>query len=78
MDTRNIAGIWYDDITFCQEECDWMDCPRNQKNIMDKTIPHSFSVEIPKDCPKKQKGRSMGMSSKTRKTKETDRRTDPV
>lgn len=54
MDIRNIAGLWCDDITFCQEECDWMDCPRNQRNIRDRTIPHSFSVDRPVDCPKEQ------------------------
>lgn len=27
-------------------------CPRNSKNIRDKTIPHSFSVGRPSDCPK--------------------------
>lgn len=53
MDIRKIDGMWCDDITFCQEECSWMNCPRNSKNIRDKTIPHSFSVEIPMDCPKK-------------------------
>ena len=52
--TRNIIpGTWCDDITFCQEQCDLLSCPRNQKNIWDKTVPHSFSVEIPDDCPKK-------------------------
>lgn len=53
MDIRKIDGMWCDDITFCQEECSWMNCPQNSKNIRDKTIPHSFSVEIPMDCPKK-------------------------
>lgn len=54
MDIRDIDGLWCDDITFCQEECDWTNCPRNQKNIRNKTIPHSFSVVIPDDCPKKE------------------------
>ena len=49
----NVPAIFHDDITFCQEECEWNDCMRNKKNIRDKTIPHSFSVEIPEDCPKK-------------------------
>ena len=49
----NVNAIWHDDITFCQEECDWTDCMRNKKNIRDKTIPHSFSVDVPEDCPKK-------------------------
>ena len=52
MDIRDIAGLWCDDITFCSEECERMDCPRNSKNIRDKTIPHSFSVGTPSDCPK--------------------------
>jgi len=52
---KDIPELYCDDITFCQEQCDWLSCPRNQKNIRDKTIPHSFFVEIPKDCPKKGK-----------------------
>ena len=51
-DIRDIDGLWCDDITFCPELCNWESCPRNQQNIRDKTIPHSFSVEIPDDCPK--------------------------
>jgi len=51
-DIRDIQDLYCDDITFCQEQCDWLSCPRNQKNIRDKTIPHSFFVEIPEDCPK--------------------------
>ena len=50
-------NMWCDDITFCQEECERMDCPRNQHNIRDRRVPHSFSVEIPQDCPKKQEGK---------------------
>lgn len=57
MDIRDIDGLWCDDITFCQEECGWKSCPRNKKNIRDRTVPHSFSVEIPEDCPKRQEGR---------------------
>ena len=53
QDIRCIDGLWCDDITFCPVQCGWKDCPRNQQNIRDKTIPHSFSVEIPHDCPKK-------------------------
>ena len=56
-DIREIDWLWCDDITFCQEQCEWNDCPRNQQNIRDKTVPHSFSVEIPEDCPKKHEGR---------------------
>ena len=52
-DIRTVAGLWCDDITFCPEKCGWKSCPRNKENIRDKTIPHSFSVEIPRDCPKK-------------------------
>ena len=51
-DIRDIDGLWCDDITFCPERCGWKDCPRNKQNIRDKTIPHSFSVEIPQDCPR--------------------------
>lgn len=41
-----------DDITFCpKEKCRRKTCMRNQANIRDKTIPHSFYVEIPPDCP---------------------------
>ena len=41
---------WEDDITFCQEECERVDCMRNSKNIRDRTVPHSYSVERPEDC----------------------------
>lgn len=41
-----------DDITFCQEDCKMENCMRNKKNIRDRKIPHSFSVERPKDCPR--------------------------
>ena len=54
MDIREIDGLWCDDITFCPERCGWKDCPRNRVNIRDRTVPHSFSMEIPQDCPKKQ------------------------
>ena len=54
MSAKDILGLWCDDITFCQENCDWMDCPRNKQNIRDRTIPHSYSVDIPNDCPKKE------------------------
>ena len=55
--TRGILGLWCDDITFCPEKCDLKSCPRNVLNMRDRSIPHSFSVEIPQDCPKKQEGR---------------------
>ena len=41
-----------DDISFCpKSECKRKSCKRNQMNIQDHTIPHSFFVEIPYDCP---------------------------
>lgn len=65
MNIKNIDGLWCDDITFCMEKCAWTDCPRNSQNIRDKSIPHSFSVEIPLDCPKKQEGAAMIDINKT-------------
>ena len=52
MSAKDILGLWCDDITFCQEDCEDMGCPRNKHNIRDRSIPHSYSVERPKDCPK--------------------------
>ena len=49
----NIGGLWSDDITFCPLECQRTDCYRNQKNIVDKTIPHSYFMSLPEDCPKR-------------------------
>ena len=49
---KDVDGLWCDDITFCQKKCGWKECPRNKLNIRDKTVPHSFSVETPSDCPK--------------------------
>lgn len=44
--------MWTDDISFCQKKsCRLTSCPRNQANIRDRTIPHSF-VDTPPDCPK--------------------------
>ena len=60
-DIREIDGLWCDDITFCQEQCGWKSCPRNRQNIRDRTVPHSFSVDIPADCPKKQEAGEAGM-----------------
>lgn len=54
MSARDIESLWCDDITFCSERCERLDCPRNKENIRDKTVPHSYSVEIPSDCPKKE------------------------
>lgn len=51
-DIRDIVGLFCDDITFCPERCGWKSCPRNRENIRDKAVPHSYSVEVPKDCPK--------------------------
>lgn len=51
-DIREIDGLWCDDITFCPKRCGWLSCPRNERNIRDRRIPHSFSVGIPLDCPK--------------------------
>lgn len=48
--------MYTDDISFCQDkQCEMTDCPRNQKNIRDKSIPHSFFVDLPPDCPKHDK-----------------------
>ena len=52
MSAENINSLWCDDITFCPLECERLDCQRNQKNIRDRTIPHSYSLEIPEDCLK--------------------------
>lgn len=42
-----------DDISFCpKENCRRTSCPRNMKNIRDHSVPHSFFVETPPDCPK--------------------------
>ena len=54
VDIRDIQGLWCDDITFCPEKCGWKDCPRNVLNIRDHSIPHSFSVGVPSDCPKEE------------------------
>ena len=52
MDIREIDGLWCDDITFCPENCEDMDCPRNYHNIRDRSIPHSYFMERAPDCPK--------------------------
>lgn len=51
-DIRDIPGLWCDDISFCPKKCGMTSCPRNSKNIRDRSVPHSFFVEIPPDCPK--------------------------
>ena len=48
---EDVPWLWGDDITFCLAECTYERCPRNSKNIRDKTIPHSYCKDIPKDCP---------------------------
>lgn len=53
IDIRKIDGLWCDDITFCRARCEMITCPRNQKNIRDRSVPHSFSVGLPTDCPRK-------------------------
>lgn len=52
-DINDITGFFCDDISFCQEQCDWKTCPRNSQNIRDHSIPHSFIMGLPPDCPKK-------------------------
>lgn len=50
-----------DDVTFCPDSnCTMTACYRNQANIRDRTIPHSYYVEVPEDCMKK-KLDDMGM-----------------
>lgn len=44
-----------DDITFCRKACRRTSCMRNMKNIRDHSIPHSFFVEVPPDCPYRKK-----------------------
>lgn len=45
-----------DDITFCQvKDCRRTSCKRNMTNIRDHSIPHSYFVEIPPDCPYRKK-----------------------
>ena len=67
MSAKDIIGLWCDDITFCLEECERMDCPRNQHNIRDRRVPHSYSLEIPQDCPKNEEE----LSSSKRKENES-------
>lgn len=42
------------DISFCGIDCN-RKCRRNKKNIRDHSIPHSFFVERPPDCPYRKK-----------------------
>lgn len=39
----NLNSWFNDDITFCANECNEINCRRNQKNIKIHNIPHSFS-----------------------------------
>ena len=52
--TRWESGMFCDDISFCPKKCSRLTCPRNSKNIRDKSVPHSYFVETPSDCPKLQ------------------------
>lgn len=54
--------MWCDDITFCQNrKCRMKSCLRNPKNIRDRTVPHSYFVETPPDCPKKKEDNNHGI-----------------
>ena len=54
--------MWTDDISFCPiEKCRRKTCPRNQMNIRDRTIPHSYFVERPPDCPYLRKDNNHGI-----------------
>lgn len=53
-DIRDIDGLWCDDITFCPKQCGMKSCPRNSENIRDKSVWHSYFIELPPDCPKQQ------------------------
>lgn len=44
-----------EDITFCPLTCSNTSCIRNKDNIRDRTIPHSYSTDIPDDCPNRAK-----------------------
>ena len=45
-----------DDTIYCQrKDCRRKTCKRNQMHIKDKTVPHSFYVERPPDCPYRKK-----------------------
>ena len=41
-----------DDMTFCQREsCGRKNCKRHPSKIIDRSVPHSFFVNRPPDCP---------------------------
>lgn len=49
--------MWEDDITFCPvKDCNRTTCYRHQCKIRNPEQPHSYSVDIPKDCPKNKPG----------------------
>ena len=48
----NTPGLYCDDISFCPHKCNILKCPRNSINIRDRSVPHSYFVETPPDCPK--------------------------
>lgn len=53
VNIRGTPGMWCDDISFCPDEkCRDESCPRNMKNIRDKSVPHSFFLSRPDDCPR--------------------------
>lgn len=41
-----------DDISFCPKKCSRKNCFRNSINIRDKSVPHSYFVDTPPDCPR--------------------------
>ena len=53
-----------DDITFCSEECEDLECGRNKKRIRRPEIPHSFAEMKgnPGFCPKAEEETSSGPS----------------
>ena len=54
--------VMSDDISFCPKgKCRRKTCMRNQMNIRDRTIPHSFFVEIPPDCPYNKRDNNHGI-----------------
>ena len=57
--SKEVTAMWNDDITFCLDsECKLNECPRNQINMRDRSIPHSYSLERPEDCLKERKSKN--------------------
>ena len=52
MTAIDVPGLYCDDITFCWNHCERTDCPRNSCNIRDRNVPHSYTKDVPSDCPK--------------------------